>query len=435
MYLMKIAKDTFVKKYYDESTKSLTTAGRKLLNQLKAGIRRILSTDWFLKEFRSAVTNEEIDTGTYTILSDLFDGTDIQNIYNYYTNETVQPWKLTWHHNMFFDGACEEIWDDEKDFLKKILNNTSSNHIQTLNTAIDVFHHFDNNKNNVSKFIVYYISKSTNILPRIRQLAKNKVLISNITDSIIDYFVNNHLFDLDAENIALINKLILPYINSQLAITNHPIFALNNNEFIKLIKDYSNIELIALALKQLLNRYNSNITNNQVDDIAELQAADIMTGKSVRLSSLFYDSIHKITVVPVLYVNGNFLKGTNALYSDITTANENVRQYHMDLAKQYLANMNMHKNDIVHKTLDEWRQVDVKQLLGMGGVIDEFPVSEGVLYNDICVISYIPSINWTSHVIAAYKTFHPKNLFIQSDTATDVTRLAKLKNHIYIKYC
>lgn len=101
MYLMKIAKDTFVKKYYDESTKSLTTAGRKLLNQLKAGIRRILSTDWFLKTFRSTVTNEEIDTGTYTILSDLFDGTDIQNIYNYYTNETVQPWKLTWHHNAY----------------------------------------------------------------------------------------------------------------------------------------------------------------------------------------------------------------------------------------------------------------------------------------------------------------------------------------------
>lgn len=143
---------------------------------------------------------------------------------------------------MFFETACKKICEQEKEFLLKVLDNSNSK-LQELNTTEDVYIHFDKKSENVSRFINDYIQKSTAFIPRLRVLSKNKEFNksqfkSADAISIITYLIDNHLFDLDTENIALINKLILLQTNSLLAITYNIPFKLNINEFIKLIKNY-----------------------------------------------------------------------------------------------------------------------------------------------------------------------------------------------------
>lgn len=418
----------FCKKYFNHLTNEPTDAGRLLLSQLRTGIKRFLSRDNILKLFRDDVKINDLNTDNAQLLVNCFWPDDIEELYNFYTDVNIKPYTMKWYHDMFFYEACEMIWREEKSFLMALLNNQVKR-ADELKTAEDVFSFYDCKPIIISQFINYYIDKSTTFIPRLRQLTENKPILKksfkeiNAT-AIINFLIENNIFNLDAENNALINKIILPYISSQQAIIAKTTFKLSTNEFIKLINEYSDKEIIFKHIKRIFDRYNRNIHNNQIDDMAELKAANIAIGKSIKLSELFYDSIHKLTVVPILYVNGNFLKGTSALFNDIATANENVRQYHMHLAKDYLFDMSLHTNDIIKMSPEEWKKQDIYGLLGMGDVKVDIPVGEGVLYNDICVISIIPRPQYNDQVINAYKSYHSKNLFIQNDHGTEVTRLA-----------
>lgn len=113
-----------------------------------------------------------------------------------------------------------------------------------------------------------------------------------------------------------------------------------------------------------------------INDIAELAVTEILIGATIRLGTLFYNFIHKIMVVPILYINGNFLKGDNALYADATTAYENVRQYHMHLAQQYYNDMSLHKYDIIEKTSEEWKAENINHILGIGSLLKNVPLAK-----------------------------------------------------------
>lgn len=76
--------------------------------------------------------------------------------------------------------------------------------------------------------------------------------------------------------------------------------------------------------------------------------------------------------------------------------------------------------------MEFWKSADKESLCGMGEQkYPDISVGEGILYQDTCMISYIPYNNKVNEVITAFKTYHPEQLYRQNDSFTQATRLAR----------
>ena len=305
--------------------------------------------------------------------------------------------------------------------------------IKNLQTAKDVYEFFNKDNNIVTTFLSLYMEKCSSFLINIRRFTNNSCILpqnfsNKDANTIINELINNHIFDLTNENMYLINKSILPLtcIHYNIKIQNIQ-FKLTNDEFNILIQKYSNIQVLYKFLKRQFNQYNKNIITNSISDIAELPYTKIKVGESINLNELFYKSYHKLTVTPVVYINGNFIEGNNTLYiENITQDNEAVRQYHYQLIEKYCHNENLHTKDIVKKPMEFWESVDIDSLCGIGEQkYSDIQVGEGVIYQDICLIVFIPHNMFVSEVTAAYKQYHSTELYTQNDSSTFATKLAK----------
>lgn len=405
------AAQEFFDKYINKENNQLNHAGKKLLLDLVQGIKR------YLLKNKSLLTKQDLEKTNFS-LTDIFFADDIQEIYDAYTNE-----KFVYADIYFglFEHACELIQENNSDYLYKLVN-TNTSKIQVLSTAESIFKFFENDKDAITDFIKLYIKQCTTFLPRLRQLTNNTKVQIDITQ-----LINKNILDLDDENIRLINKFIMPMIQSSYDIVGLAKFNLSNSEFHKLINNYTNINEIKNVIQQYIQQYNINIDKKQISDIAELSYANIKIGESINLNEFVYDSYHKLTVVPIVYINGNFIKGDNALYVDnLETANETVRQYHVQLIQKYCFNENLHINDIIKKPMKFWKSAEAESLCGMGEQkYPDIAVGEGIQYRDTCMISYIPYNNKVTEVISAFKSYHPKQLYQQNDSFTQATRLAR----------
>lgn len=400
----------FFNKYIDENNQ-LNPAGKKLLLDLIQGIKR------YLLKNKSFLTKETLEKPNFS-LDSLFFADDMQEIYDAYTNEKF------FHTDIYFnlfEHACELIQKNNIDYLYKLVN-TDISKIHQLSTAASVFNFFEKDKDAITDFIKLYIKQCTTFLRRLRQLTNNTKIEINIQQ-----LIDKHILDLDDENIRLINKFIMPMIQSSYDIISPAEFNLSNLEFHKLINNYTNINEIENIIQKYIQQYNTNIDKRQISDIAELPYTKIKIGESINLNEFVYDSYHKLTVVPIVYINGNFIKGDNALYvNNLKTINEKVRQYHIQLIQKYCFNENLHINDIIKKPMEFWKSADKESLCGMGEQkYPDISVGEGILYQDTCMISYIPYNNKVNEVITAFKTYHPEQLYRQNDSFTQATRLAR----------
>ena len=408
----KKAIEEFFKKYVDENN-NLNPAGKKLLLDLINGIKRYLLKDaGTLKVLKTTFNKPDFS------LDYIFFAGDVEEIYNAYTDEKEANTSV---HMDLFEHACKLIEEHNMDYLQKLVN-TDTSKIYTLSTAESVFNFFDKNKDAVTDFIKMYIKQCTTFLRRLRQLTNNTKIEINIQQ-----LIDKHVLDLDDENIRLINKFIIPMIQSSYDIINTAKFNLSNTEFYKLINNYTNINTIEEIIQKYIQQYNTNIEKKQISDIAELPYTKIKIGESINLNEFVYDSYHKLTIVPIVYINGNFIKGENALYvDDLKTANEKVRQYHIQLIGKYCYDESLHTKDIVKKPMEFWKSADEKSLCGMGEQkYPDIQVGEGILYQDTCMISYIPYNNKANEVIAAFKAYHSEQLYQQNDSFTQATRLAR----------
>lgn len=62
--------------------------------------------------------------------------------------------------------------------------------------------------------------------------------------------------------------------------------------------------------------------------------------------------LHGMLIKPLIYVNGNIIWGNSQLTINATLAQ---REHHNQILVRYLNNESLHKNDIVHLSMDDWK--------------------------------------------------------------------------------
>lgn len=127
--------------------------------------------------------------------------------------------------------------------------------------------------------------------------------------------------------------------------------ALNNDELAVIFKYLMNPENLKVITNNVLNkkRIQSKINAYTID----LDTIQLEIGESMPLSSdLLHTLSHTEEYVPIIYVNGNIIVGKN------TSSIADSRQRHIHLFDEYLHNMDLHANDIVEKTPEEWAKIE-----------------------------------------------------------------------------
>lgn len=121
----------------------------------------------------------------------------------------------------------------------------------------------------------------------------------------------------------------------------------------QLIKN-ENIDIISIINEKIEEAQNS-IINNTINSPKELMSINIKVGQTVKISDKFHDNTHSLSAKPVLYFNGNLIDDNIKTTIKLNTDTE--RLYHKTLLDKYLGNESLHTNDIIKKSITEWRKL------------------------------------------------------------------------------
>ena len=301
----------------------------------------------------------------------------------------------------------------EIDWLKSLKEDTIENDL-IITTAKDLYNYYGSKI--IDTFIEKTILESSSFFTSLREITNNKIVARKIiklnNKDLIDWLIKKKIIKIS--DTVFINRRIIPYISNQFG-KKKIIYQLSNNEYIKLIKTYFTYpESICSKIRFKIKQYNFN-SDKQINDVEELSTLKLPENGTINVSSDFYNSTHKVTMVPVIYINGNFIQGQSVLENDIKAVNENTRQYHNNLSYRYTHDMSLHKNDIIKHTLEEWKKLDAYALLfdpNYGKYLAGTAIING---NDLIILT-IPRNR--ELVISKFKEWWHGKTYVTSDDAT-----------------
>lgn len=277
-------------------------------------------------------------------------------------------------------------------------------------------------ESNVIKYFLY--DCTANLLEA--NFAKNlRYFNDNINKqlSTIEDLVDNDIYNFIGKDKQVLSSIIFPaavydYTNLSLNDIKRIKYNLDENEFKQFVKN-NIIYLNESKIMQYFKSYQSK-TIHSVVELSALRSDDkYPVGTTFNLGPKFLSSIHNISIVPFIYVNGNVVIGKDRL-ADAYGFLQGAREYHIDLGERYLKNMNLHKHDRYRLSEEEWKNTDIDDLFNL---VDEGKImwDRFMIYDDII-------LGWpTNPVTLAFikQKFKGYLLFILSDNVRSLTREAK----------
>lgn len=262
-------------------------------------------------------------------------------------------------------------------------------------------------------------------------LALNKVLAKNncFTREDIDKFFDKMLTDNKFCKKLLINNFKSQFFVNEPNIINlnailtdkhniYVVFELSDNDILNLFEFLANIVVTDEVVETAINNFDENyledfIKTNKYTNINDI---NIEIGESVSLHpELFHILTHTDQFLPILYINGNVLIGEQV------QDKLNGRIHHDTLKELYLKDMSYHKDDIMHKSKEEWEKITPKkswEIPDVRAVKEINGTAAVILYGD-------DDFNVAAKAIS--QKLNNGKVFAMSDSTKELSRLARHK--------
>lgn len=214
------------------------------------------------------------------------------------------------------------------------------------------------------------------------------------------------------QDIQIIENCINAYIKTK-KITINDTIKLNINS--DNLKNFLNTYLLNTPYWKLIKKELKVIQNKQLPiTLKEILDSNIQIGEQIPLAqNIIEKELHSMFVQPLIYVNGNIIWGDS--HSTLNVA-ASKREYHNQILLRYLNDESLHKNDIIHLSMNEWKKCDIHNMYNTCDYV------RFVSDNNIFIILY----DEPNKLLAAekiYQKYH-KPIFAITDTALNLQRVA-----------
>lgn len=288
------------------------------------------------------------------------------------------------------------VIDNNQDFEK--IFNTRTNILQFINICVRtiLLHSLHN-----------YINKEIH-----KYLFESLKLDNDLLDSILNII---HFSD---QEIKIIENITNAYIKQQKIILNDNIKLNWNEDNLKqFFKDY----LLSSPYQKLVIRELNILKNTELPaNLKDILNRNLQIGKSIPIAAdILRKELHGILITPLIYVNGNIIWG--AAQSTINAA-QGQREHHDQILLKYLNDESLHKDDIIHLPMDEWKKCDRYNI----------PCEYARLVTDDNIFIFMygeMETNFAKIGKIIYQKYH-KPVFVITKYATHLERVVSLKNQI-----
>lgn len=371
--------------------------------------------------------------------------------------------------------SISELHNEIKKFLINSMSNIDKNeHINKLNAIIKIFNNEEitkeceeyitllNNNNeqqfinniitgkSIEKFINKYIillSNAQDWLKALKDTSKwfadfnrsiSVMLVNNISSYIASQPINNkNIHNVFSEYInntefiedKVINILMEYYQKSHFDINfvNKVLVSPRGPFFVSLVLNQSEITMLIKELLKYIQTEDMSLIDEQELEkkvnahyAANLDKLKLEVNESIELDgNLLHALLHSDVYVPIIYINGNIVRGTKIV-------SDEGRTHHYELYLDYLSDMSLHKDDIIKKTEEEWLEE-----------LDKAKTDTALMYKNWKDLMRIVADDKNNIVVfSGYSEAGKEKLkevldeikiYVVSDNATLLTRLARKK--------
>ena len=262
-------------------------------------------------------------------------------------------------------------------------------------------------------------------------LSLNEILAKNncFTREDIDKFFDKMLTDNKFCKKLLINNFKLQFfanepkvINLNTMLTNkhdiYVVFDLSDSDILNLFEFMADIVVNDDVIETAINNFDEDYLEDfiKTNKYTNINNIDIEIGESVPLHpELFHILTHTDQFLPILYINGNVLIGEQV------QDKLNGRIHHDTLKELYLKDMSYHKNDIIHKSKEEWEKINSEE---SWKIPDVRAVKE---INGTAVVILYGDDNFNVAAKAISQKLDNGKVFAMSDSTKGLSRLARHK--------
>lgn len=157
------------------------------------------------------------------------------------------------------------------------------------------------------------------------------------------------------QDIQIIENCVNVYIKAK-KITINDTIKLNINS--DNLKDFLNIYLLNTPYWKLIKKELKNIQNKQLPiTLKEILDSNIQISEQILLAkNIIKKELHSMFIQPLIYVNGNIIWGDS---HSTLNASRAQREHHNQILLRYLNDESLHKNDIIHLSIDEWKKCNI----------------------------------------------------------------------------
>ena len=279
-------------------------------------------------------------------------------------------------------------------------------------------------------------------LPEVITSLKNNFLQILAPEILADHTINNNLSIDEAINDLKLDSKLEQIINS--AINQNSIFNgfnINNKISICLQMSNSSIKQICKYIKKNKDfkflSFNNIKNNNDLTEKVYAMQADkyeisyLQIGQSIPFDGKYFwwNLSHDISYTPVIYINGNVISSKDG---EVSKEWGHGRVHHRELFTLYFQNMELHKNDIIKQSEEEWKKCDGFDW----DTIRKYNGVRGVIKNNICTLidAATPQgkVSTGLETIAAQAINQEKQcqVLVISDDMTSISREARLIKNI-----
>ena len=213
---------------------------------------------------------------------------------------------------------------------------TRINILQCLNICVRtvVLHSLHNIYNcDVHKYI--FDLKDQELLDEILSKITFSVQEIKIIERVINKYIDDKKIQLDDKIELNCDEIVLKnFLNKYLLKSNYWKLIINELNIIKNTK-------LPASLNDIIN---SNLNIGDYIPITE---------------NILRKELHGMLIKPLIYVNGNIIWGNSQSTINATLAQ---REHHNQILARYLNDESLHKNDIIHLSMDEWKTYDMLRI-------------------------------------------------------------------------
>lgn len=248
-------------------------------------------------------------------------------------------------------------------------------------------------------------------------LNNTNILDKDLLDSILDIV---HFSD---QEIKIIENTTNAYIKQHKIILNNNII-LNWNE--NNLKQFFNDYLLTSPYQKLIIRELNIIKNIKLPaNLKDILNRNLQIGESIPITThILRKELHGMLIKPLIFINGNIIWGDTL---STLNASQAQREHHDQILLRYLNNESLHKNDIIHLSMDEWKQCDRYNM----------PCEYARLVTDDNIFIFMygdVEVNFEAIGKIIYQKYH-KPVFAITQYATHLKRVASRLINNYTTLC